>query len=169
MKVLVVAASRHGGTQEIGEFITRELKELGVDAEMRDAREQLDLARYDGVVLGSAVYMGNWLADARVFYQENRASLEGIPLWLYSSGPIGEIDPKPHGEPPGIKDILDDGVALNHRVFTGRLEMKRLGLLERLIAKGVHVPEGDFRDWEDIRGWTHEIADRLLARQAAKR
>ena len=38
---------------------------------------------------------------------------------------------------------------------------------ERIVTRAVHAPEGDFRDWEDIRAWARGIAESLLAQGAA--
>ncbi len=51
--------------------------------------------------------------------------------------------------------------AREHHIFVGKLDARSLGFGERLIAKVVHAPEGDFRDWEAIRGWTRDIGAAL--------
>jgi menaquinone-dependent protoporphyrinogen oxidase len=58
MRVLITAATRHDATREIAEAIGAGLSERGIDAETRPIDEVTDLAGYDAVVLGSAVYMG---------------------------------------------------------------------------------------------------------------
>jgi hypothetical protein len=40
---------------------------------------------------------------------------------------------------------------------------KHLGVLDRAIASATRVQEGDFRNWDDIRGWATSIAGTLLA------
>jgi menaquinone-dependent protoporphyrinogen oxidase len=67
MTVLVTAASKHGATLGIAEAIARVLDEHGVSADLVDIDEVSDLGRYEAVVLGSAVYMGQWLKQARRF------------------------------------------------------------------------------------------------------
>lgn len=51
--------------------------------------------------------------------------------------------------------------AYEHRIFGGRLERERLGRAERLMVRALRAPYGDFRDWEQIRGWARSIADGL--------
>jgi menaquinone-dependent protoporphyrinogen oxidase len=51
--------------------------------------------------------------------------------------------------------------ARGHRVFVGKLNPGDLGFGERLMAKVVKAPEGDFRDWDAIRAWAREIAAAL--------
>ena len=65
--VLVTAASRHHGTQEIAHAIATGLVDRGVAAEARPIEAMTDLDDYGAVVLGSAVYMNRWLGEARRF------------------------------------------------------------------------------------------------------
>ena len=51
--------------------------------------------------------------------------------------------------------------ALEHRLFTGRLDRSRLGLGERAVVRVVGAAEGDYRDWDDVRRWAASIADAL--------
>jgi hypothetical protein len=45
---------------------------------------------YDAVVLGSAVYAGHWLKPARALADRCAAALRARPVWLFSSGPVGD-------------------------------------------------------------------------------
>jgi len=56
--VLVAYATRYGSTAELARFIARTLREEGLDAEALPAAEVTDVAAYDAVVIGSALYMG---------------------------------------------------------------------------------------------------------------
>jgi len=65
------------------------------------------------------------------------------------------------GVPATLDDLLAQTGAREHQVFVGRLDKSALGLRERLIARLVKAPEGDFRDWDAIRGWASRIAAAL--------
>lgn len=162
-RVLVTAASRHDSTREIAEAIAAGLRERGIDAQMLPLADVSTLAGYDAVVLGSAVYMGRWLAEVRRFAQVHTSRLGSIPTWLFSSGPLGPADHIfPAGEPADVPVLLRLTRARGHRTFAGRLEMKRLHFTERAMARAVHAPEGDSRDWEAIDRFAGEIAEALL-------
>jgi menaquinone-dependent protoporphyrinogen oxidase len=45
----------------------------------------------------------------------------------------------------------------------GKLVRKQLSFPERAIVAALRVPEGDFRDWAEIRQWAAGIADALGA------
>jgi menaquinone-dependent protoporphyrinogen oxidase len=49
-------------------------------------------------------------------------------------------------------------------VFAGSLARKQLNFPERAIVSALRVPEGDIRDWTEIRQWTAGIADAMGSR-----
>jgi menaquinone-dependent protoporphyrinogen oxidase len=64
----------------------------------------------------------------------------------------------------GPKELPELMQALNprdHHVFFGAADRSKLGrgLFERMSAKW--LPEGDFRDWQEIDAWAAAIADEL--------
>ena len=87
-KVLVVVASRHGSTRGIGERIGETLRADGLEATVVAADERIDVDDADAYVVGSGVYMGNWLKDGVQFLERNLMTLSTRPVWLFSSGPL---------------------------------------------------------------------------------
>ena len=67
MRILVSAASRHGSTAEmateLGKALRGALPRVGIDVVPPSRVPGVD--GYDAVVLGSAVYFGRWLDEAR--------------------------------------------------------------------------------------------------------
>jgi menaquinone-dependent protoporphyrinogen IX oxidase len=45
--------------------------------------------------------------------------------------------------------------------FGGKLDYKRVKFADRLIGRLVKAVESDSRDWDKIRGWGSDIADKL--------
>ena len=161
MNILIAVASRHGSTRGIADAIAQELASFGDTAIVRDSGEVTDLETYDAAVVGSAIYMGSWLPEARRFVQRNRDRLSTMPVWLFSSGPLGASDPQPKNDPAQFEELIQASGACAHRIFVGKLDKNDLGFGERLAVKMVKAPEGDFRDWETIRDWAREIASDL--------
>ena len=166
--ILVAVASKHGSTREIAEVIGEELRAHGVAADVRDIEETDSIAGYDAVVCGSAIYMGNWLPEAYRFIDRHHQALARVPVWLFSSGPLGETDPQPVGDPVRLPGLMDTTGAREHRMFVGKLDKSELGFMEKLATKVVKAPEGDFRDWEAIRAWAREIATMLASSGVAE-
>ena len=157
MKVLLAYASKHGSTEEIAQVIARELTASGLSVDLRRASNVETVDRYDAVILGSAIYMGQWQSDATAMIDKHESALQERDVWLFSSGPIGE-DPFPKEDPPLTADLVERTGAHAHQSFTGRLERGSLEFGERLIATAVRAPQGDFRDWEAIRDWARQVA-----------
>jgi menaquinone-dependent protoporphyrinogen oxidase len=162
MHVLVTAASKHASTAEIADAVAESLRATGATVDRCPPDEIASVDGYDAIVVGSGVYAGRWLDPARSFVERHTDALRRRPVWLFSSGPLGD--------PPMPADPSTDGVtlaerigALEHRTFTGRLDPARLGFLERTVVKALRAPAGDGRDWDAIRAWGTEIAGLLSA------
>lgn len=163
MKVLVTVGSKHGATEEIGEAIQAALAEAGLDAVAVPPSEVESLAGYDAVVIGSGIYAGRWVGEAKRFVEEHADELRAMPVWAFSSGPLGQ-PPKPDEVPADGLAMAERSGAREHRVFAGKLDRAKLGFGERAIVGMVKAPYGDFRDWSTIHQWAKGIADSLVAR-----
>jgi menaquinone-dependent protoporphyrinogen oxidase len=164
--ILVTYASKHAATAEIARAIAEVLQEAkGTWVDSFPVGEVEDITPYDAVILGSAVYAGRWQDKAADFLRENEAQLAKRHVWLFSSGPVGEGDPKeltsgwtfPEGLKPVSERIKPHDIALFH----GSIDPAKLNLVEKLMVKGINAPTGDFRDWDVIRGWAYNIAQTL--------
>lgn len=164
MHIIVGVASRHGSTRSIADRLGDRLTARGHSVELVDltARHRTDVAGADAVVVGSAIYEKRWIKQARAFVLDNAVMLQHVPVWLFSSGPLAP------GEGPGVHERQIDELvhavdAVEHRVFTGRLDRDELSRVERWIVDVVQVRAGDFRDWSAIDAWADEISDHLAA------
>jgi menaquinone-dependent protoporphyrinogen oxidase len=161
MRILIVTASRHGSTSGIAAVIQSELRARGFAVDSVQPAAAPAPSDYDGVVLGSAVYMGNWLAGARTYVENHRDSLNSLPVWMFSSGPLGEETLAPEDDPERLREALNLTNVREHRIFAGRLDRAELGFGERIITRAVKAPEGDFRDWSAIADWARDIGSQL--------
>ncbi len=162
-KVLVAYASKHNSTAEIACTIGAILQQSDhFEVDIRSVEGVEEVSPYEIVVLGSAIYAGQWQSSAANFLKRHEQELAQRQVWLFSSGPTGEGDPKtlikgwefPQSLQPIVEHIQPRGVTLFH----GKLDPATLNHLERLLVKGVHAPLGDYRDWDMIRQWATEIA-----------
>jgi menaquinone-dependent protoporphyrinogen oxidase len=164
-KVLVAYATKYGATAGIAEKIGEVLSRAGLSTEVLPVDDVSDLTPYEAVVLGSAVYIGQWRKEAARFLEANEETLAGKPVWLFSSGPTGEGDPvelmKGWRFPGAQQEVADRIAPHDITIFHGAVDTKKLSFAERLILKGVKAPAGDFRDWEAIASWASAIAEEL--------
>lgn len=107
------------------------------------------------------------------------------PVWLFSSGPLGEEVRETEGQQkeegellgqikvfgskrtihwPLPKEVVEFRGSINpraHEMFFGALDHKNLPFAERIAIKAVGGMEGDFRDWRSIEAWAETIARQL--------
>lgn len=164
-RVLVAYATKYGATAEIAEKIGEVLRQAGLDADVQPADRVHDLTPYRAVVLGSAVYAGQWRKEAATFLEKNEQALSERPVWLFSSGPTGEGDPvqllNGWRFPEALQPIADRIGARDIVLFHGVIDMQEINLPEKLIVKALKAPAGDFRDWDAISAWAADIAEAL--------
>lgn len=159
--IWVVYASKHGATEGIARHIAERLRASGREVELRSADAADDLGPPEAVVLGSAVYAGSWMKEAVEFAERRAGSLTGTPVWLFSSGPLGEDVEDEEPQPKQLAKLEEALSPREHRVFFGALDRSKLGFAERMIVKAVKAPDGDHRDWDAIGAWADEIAAAL--------
>jgi menaquinone-dependent protoporphyrinogen oxidase len=172
MTILVAYSSKYGATQQIAERIAEVLAASGVHPEARAMKTVEDASAYEAFVLGSAVYIGSWMSDARAFVRRHRDVLAARPVWLFSSGPLGTeaTDAEGHdvrdaAQPKQLAEMQQMLQPRDHHVFFGASDHTRFTLGDRLIhalpAGKKLLPDGDFRDWSDVEQWAEQIAHAL--------
>ena len=123
-QVLVTYAGKYGGTAEIAVKIGQVLGQAGLSAKVLPVGGVKDLTPYKAVVLGSAVYIGNWCKEAPKFLKANEKMLGERPVWLFSSGPTGEGDAVELLDgwrlPKGLQPIIDRIQPRDIAVFHGK-------------------------------------------------
>ena len=170
MNVLVTAASNEGATGEIAEAIAQSLRERGLDATVSAPERVGDVRGYDAFVIGSAVYMGHWLESAIELIRRSGAAMAGRPVWLFSSGPVGnpkrKLVQQMGADPAELPTLIAQTNACEHRMFAGKLVKQHVSRAQRISLSIFRGFEGDFRNWPEIEQWAAQIADALASRDA---
>jgi menaquinone-dependent protoporphyrinogen oxidase len=156
--ILVAYASKHGATEGIAQHIARSLNEAGREADARSVTDVHEFGAPDAVVIGSAVYAGSWRKEAVEFVESHADELARLPVWLFSSGPLGEQVADDEEQPRQLAEIRARISPRGHKMFFGALDAGKLSFGERMMVKAVKAPEGDFRNWDAIRDWADGIA-----------
>ena len=63
-RVLVTYASKYGSTGGVADAIGKELCGKGATADVVLIKNAGNISSYQGVVIGSAIYMGKWMSEA---------------------------------------------------------------------------------------------------------
>ena len=79
-KILIAYASEYGSTGGVAEAIGKELCSKGAKADVCLVRNVISLSSYQGAVVGSAIYRGNWMSEAVNFVKANADLLSQIPV-----------------------------------------------------------------------------------------
>jgi len=165
VQVLVAYATKYGATAEISEKIGQVLCGAGLEADIIPMHRVSDPESYKVVVLGSAVYIGQWRREASGFLKTHEKILAKMPVWLFSSGPTGTDDPAVLLQgwrfPKALQPIADRIRPRDMTIFHGAIDINKLGFVEKWMIKNVKAALGDFRDWDAIISWARAIAETL--------
>ncbi len=152
MTTMVVVASKHGSTAEIGERIAATLSARGVKAHVKDVAEAgAWLYETDNVVVGMPVYRQKLLGEGTLFLEAHRTELTGKPLFLYAVGGGPRLDQR----------LVEQLRRFPHReltYFRGMMDAEKLSFFEKLQLKVARAPhDADFRDWPAIEDWARGL------------
>jgi len=165
MRVLVVYASKRGGTAGLARMIGDEFVRAGYVVDVRPAPQVGSVADADAVVIAGALYAFRWHRDARHFAKRFADQLRARPVWLVASGPLddsavtGELEPVRQ-----VAAVMERLGARGQVTFGGRLEPDAKGFPARAMAK---KSAGDWRDPDHVHRWVTSVVDALAPRQRA--
>ncbi|NYT06299.1 MAG: flavodoxin [Methanomicrobiales archaeon] len=158
-KILVAYASRYGSTREIAEAIAEVLRERDMEVDVANVVEISRIAGYDGIVIGSPIYMGKWLVEAVDFVKLFQSDLHKMAVAVFAVG-FSMRDPTPDNRRnavAAIQAIRPYVHPLDVGIFAGRLVLSELSVPDRQIVAMSASAEGDFRDWDEIASWAGEL------------
>ncbi len=165
VKVLIAYGSKYGSTKEIAEKIGEAIKQEGLEADVKSARDIPSIAGYGAFVIGSAAYIGGWRKEVSNFVKKHEKTLAERPVWIFSSGPAGKGDPIQQVQgwlyPKALKPVIDNIKPKDVTVFHGNISVEKMNAIEKWMIKQVKSEYGDFRDWEMIGRWGKGIAAAL--------
>lgn len=158
-RVLVAYGSKMGGTRGLAEMLGTELVANGVEVKVHNASGVRNLNGFDAVVLGGALYALRWHKDARRFVRRHRRTLQTLPVWLFSSGPLDDSATREEIPPVRyVRRAMERIGALGHMTFGGRMPADARGFPAASMARD---NAGDWRDPDQVRTWAKEIAEHL--------
>jgi menaquinone-dependent protoporphyrinogen oxidase len=164
-RVLIAYATKYGATGEIAEKIGAALRRKGLEVDILNVKNVKDLKPYNAVIVGTAAYMFRWRPEAVSFLNKHKKLLASLPVWLFSSGPLGKGDPvqlsKGERFPKSVQSVVETIKPRDVAVFHGYINMQKLNFFERFAFKKAVEMQGDFRDWNAIEAWANKIADVL--------
>lgn len=164
-KVLVLHASKRGGTAGIADLIAQRLEERGLETVVLPAARARRFDDAAAIVLGSALYGGRWRRAAVRALRRVARLPEPPSVWLFHSGPLGEADADEPQQPPAAVERLAARLGADVVTFGGRLAEDARGFLARAMVRNGKC--GDWRDEDMIRGYADAVADDVIGPEAA--
>jgi menaquinone-dependent protoporphyrinogen oxidase len=158
-RVLVAFANQAGSTAGIATAIAAVLSRSGYTVDCRLAAEVQDVTPYDGVILGSGVFVPRRRSDGGGFLARHEAALASRNVWLFSAGPIGR-GRCPSGTAAAVPDdcsVVAVGSAVGAR---GVAVFGPIGLPADADPLDSLGPVNTQR----VRAWAAEIAEQLRTR-----
>ena len=164
-KILVAYATKAGSTGEVAEAIGLALCcDGGAAVDVKPIKEVDNIGGYRAMVVGSAIRMGRWLPEAVRFVEANAGTLATMPVaYFQMSGFLQDDTPEKRQEAAAylapVRALVEP---VSEGLFAGKIEYSTLSFFDRTIAKLVGSAEGDWRDWDAIRGWAGGLPSTLL-------
>lgn len=170
MRILIGYATGYGSTRSYAEVIGEELRQLGHETIVLDARQSRDITGYDFVIIGGSIRAGSWLGPARRLAKRAAQSKMAHAIFFCCLSACSEGGKKKVVEVyfekvkrqvPGISP-LEIGVFPGMRNFE-RYRFPVKGIMQKIARKNGHPTEGeqDFRDLDAAREWARKLDHRL--------
>jgi menaquinone-dependent protoporphyrinogen oxidase len=157
--VLVCYATRYGSTGEIASIIADELRKAHLRVTMSHLSDIHDIEPADAVVIGSPLYMGKWLAEAREFVSRFRTKLQIRPVAVFTVGysfrdRMNE-DIKSGDEALASIKLFISPLAEGY--FAGRVDPDSMNSTDREVTRLAGTTPGNFMNPEAVRNWARAL------------
>ena len=133
MCTLIVYATKHGSVKRCAEILSSKFDGQVVLINIKET-EDLDLSKYDKVIIGGSIYAGRIQKEILEFCNNNLKELLAKKIALFICCMI-EKEAEKQLATAFPKELLDCSLA--NKSFGGELKFKEMSFWERLISKMV--------------------------------
>ena len=179
---LVVYGTGEGQTAQIATRLAEGIEDRGHDVTTVDVEEfpdaladelseEVSLATFDAILVGSSVHIGKHHSGIREFIETNRGRLERRPTGFFQvSLSSAEDDPERRAEAASYVDSLLESAEWNPDrigLFGGALRYSKYGFLKRLVMKRIArktigdtdtSQDYEYTDWEEVDAFANDFA-----------
>ncbi len=182
MKALLVYGTRYGATASTSAEIAKVLQSESFDVTVVNVKEEKikDISPYDLIIVGSGMQFGRWTGEAEDFLKrfQKELSQKKVALFISTMKTVTEREGKTEELAKTRKMELDDKVAkynlqpISLGFFGGVLDFNKMNIITRRTlgflrpqlekdgfkesSSGVY----ELRDWEEIRVWAKDLAEK---------
>ncbi|CAM3819234.1 menaquinone-dependent protoporphyrinogen IX dehydrogenase [Parendozoicomonas haliclonae] len=172
---LILYATRDGQTQRIAECISQQLQEGGLSVELVNLNDgvEVDLTRYDSVLIGAPIRYGHHLKVVRRFIDRNLLQLSHMPCGFFS---INLTARKPEKQDPDTNRYMQKFLSKSLwkpgylGVLAGSLQYSRYAWYDRLMIQLIMKITGgstdssvdvEYTNWERVKGFAQGYGEYL--------
>ncbi|MBL4934094.1 flavodoxin domain-containing protein [Clostridium paridis] len=140
MKTLIAYATKHGFTEKcvgiLEQSLEGEVQKLDLTKEA-----ETDLSKYDKIIIGGSVYMGQILKEVKTFCTKNLDILKDKRVALFICGMRDGAEAEQEINMAYPKELLE--TTITKGFFGGEFIFSKLNFLERFIVKKVTKSDKD--------------------------
>ena len=173
-KILITYDTEHGSTALVAKQIFDDLcaADYSVDLIFVEYFDPAEILNYDGIVIGSPIYIGKWLPGINKLLKRHHATIAQIPSAFFITC-TNVRDLTTDNESAAkyqesltvfMNPVLDKYTDLNivsKKVLAGGFWFDELYPFQRFLMKLAKYPEGDFRKPNLIDAWAEDLADKF--------
>jgi len=173
-KTAILYGSRYGSTEDVAVKIGEILKESGIDISLYDLKEiikdkKFNLNDFNGILLGTGIYAGQWAKSAKKFLKDYSEKLKernqhcGVFILCGEASDITKIPElkKRHVEDKLNKynlksqliDVFGGVLDLSEETKMGKLEQKIIKMINKKDPNIKLGQKNDFRNWQQIENF----------------
>lgn len=171
-RILVIYESKYGQTEKIAKFIVDKIHQAGHSAEALECHSQefVGLAKYDGVIVGGAVYAKGYPRAAIKWVKQHAEALNKKPTAFFSVClGILESDPKVQKEEREVVQGFFDKTGWTPQkwtIFAGGLRYSKYNWFIRRIMRQIAKRQGgdtdvshdyEYTDWIEVTKFTQDF------------
>lgn len=182
MNTLIAYGTRYGATASTAEEIAKILTEAGFTVKVANLKEEKikDISPYDLVVVGTGVQIGKWTGEAEGFLKKHDKELtqKKMALFVSTLKALNEREGKPEDLESTRQYDIDKKLPkysfqpISIGFFGGVLDYNKMNFFFRktMVAFKERIEQAgfkeeapgvyDMRDWDEIRGWAKELAEK---------
>lgn len=163
--ILVTYASKSGFTVPMAEAIGEAANSANISVEVLPVKKVKSLAGYDAAIIGSSIRMGNWLPEAKQFVSEHHDELKDLPTAIFTVHMLNTDDSAESvtARASYIAPIVELIAPAESAFFTGGMKLSELSFFERTLSKMLKAEDEDLRDYEVLKAWGAETANKLAS------
>ncbi len=169
---LVAYDSKFSSTGKIAETIAMTLCEQGASVDVRLVSKVTSVDAYESVVIGSPIYYGFWLPDAKAFLKkfEDKLAKRRVAVFVVSNtvregrdSPESRAKVKKYFIDPTIEDFPKILPVEPHGIFGGKMDSRQWSWFEAAVMGMMGLKDNDSRDPNKVKVWAGQISKSLLA------